>query len=138
MTGSVPGIPMQIGQTRVFGSSGWPSAGAVAQAQNILDAVRSCACTSIPMIVSYRVLATIFGLYRWRTLGLALRPSGILPRHEDRRMGGNRSLASARRAPAWRAGRRRIRGARHDVRKRAPADPGGRRRRTLRVQLEPE
>jgi len=35
-----------------LGSSAWPSAGAVAQAQNIFEAVRSWACTSIPMIVS--------------------------------------------------------------------------------------
>ena len=43
---------MQMGQTRVFGSSAWPSAGAVAHGQNIFEAVRSWACTSIPMIVS--------------------------------------------------------------------------------------
>ena len=52
MTGSVPGIPRQIGQVRVFGSSVPPSAGAVEQAQNILDSVRSWAWTSIPMTVS--------------------------------------------------------------------------------------
>ena len=52
MTGSVPGMPRQMGQTRVFGSSRAPSAGAVGQAQNIFDSVRSCAWTSIPMTVS--------------------------------------------------------------------------------------
>jgi hypothetical protein len=44
---------MQMGQVRVFGSSRSPGGGAVAQEQNILDSVRSWACTSIPMIVSY-------------------------------------------------------------------------------------
>jgi hypothetical protein len=64
MTGSVPGMPMQIGQTRVFGSSGSPGGGPVGHAQNIFDAVRSWACTSIPMTVSYRIptaMAAIVG-----------------------------------------------------------------------------
>jgi hypothetical protein len=41
-----------MGQIRVFGSSASPSGGAVAQAQNIFEAVRSWACTSMPMTVS--------------------------------------------------------------------------------------
>src|SRR4026208_877734 len=53
--GNVPGRPRQISQTRVFGSSGAPSAGAVAQSQNIFDSVRSCAWTSMPMTVSYSI-----------------------------------------------------------------------------------
>jgi hypothetical protein len=40
---------------RVFGSSFPVGAGVLGQAQNILEAVRNWACTSIPMIVSYRV-----------------------------------------------------------------------------------
>ena len=52
MTGSVPGMPRQTGQTRVFGSSGCPPGAAVGQAQNIFEAVRSWAWTSMPMIVS--------------------------------------------------------------------------------------
>ena len=55
MTGRVPGMPMQIGQTRVLGSSVPPSGGAVAQAQNIFESVLSWACTSMPMTVSYFV-----------------------------------------------------------------------------------
>ena len=49
---------MQTGQTLVFGSSGTPWAGAVGQPQNIFEAVRSWAWTSIPMTVSYRVAAS--------------------------------------------------------------------------------
>ncbi len=41
MTGNVPGMPRQIGQTREFGSSATPSAGAVGHGQNILDWVLS-------------------------------------------------------------------------------------------------
>ncbi len=52
MTGSVPGMPRQTGQTRVFGSSGSPAGADVGQPQNIFDSVRSWACTSMPMIVS--------------------------------------------------------------------------------------
>ena len=52
MTGSVPGSARQTGQVRVFGSSLAPGVAAVGQPQNILDSVRSWACTSIPMIVS--------------------------------------------------------------------------------------
>ena len=52
MTGNVPGMPRQTGQTRVFGSSGSPARGRVGQPQNIFDSVRSWACTSMPMIVS--------------------------------------------------------------------------------------
>jgi hypothetical protein len=55
MTGNVPGMPMQIGQVRVFGSSAASSAGAVGQPQNIFDSVRSWAWTSMPMTVSYSV-----------------------------------------------------------------------------------
>jgi hypothetical protein len=43
---------MQMGHTRVFGSSGWPGSGAVRQRQNIFEAVRSWAWTSIPITVS--------------------------------------------------------------------------------------
>jgi hypothetical protein len=42
-----------MGQQRVFGSSGSAGGGAVGQAQNIFDSVRSWACTSMPMTVSY-------------------------------------------------------------------------------------
>ena len=59
MTGSVPGRPRQIGQTRVFGSSAAPSGGAVGQLQNIFESVRSCAWTSIPMTVSYSVRGVV-------------------------------------------------------------------------------
>ena len=52
-----------MGQTRVFGSSAAPSAGAVGHEQNILESVRSCACTSIPMTVSYCVLTATARLY---------------------------------------------------------------------------
>jgi hypothetical protein len=57
MTGKVPGRARQTGQVRVFGSSFAPSGGAVEHEQNIFDSVRSWACTSIPMTVSY-VVAT--------------------------------------------------------------------------------
>jgi hypothetical protein len=56
ITGNEPGSAMQTGQTRVFGSSGSPGAAAVGQSQNIFEAVRSWACTSMPMTVSYLVL----------------------------------------------------------------------------------
>ena len=65
-------MPMQTGQTRVFGSSGSPGGGAVGQRQNIFDSVRSWACTSIPMIVSY-VVATAMR----RLSGAMLRPVRI-------------------------------------------------------------
>ena len=52
ITGSVPGMPRQIGQTRVFGSSCWPSGADVGQLQNIFDSVFSWAWTSMPMTVS--------------------------------------------------------------------------------------
>jgi hypothetical protein len=41
--GSVPGIPMQIGQVREFGSSVPSGGGAVGHGQNIFDSVRSWA-----------------------------------------------------------------------------------------------
>ncbi len=43
---------MQMGQTRVFGASTSPGGGAVGQRQNIFEAVRSWAWTSIPITVS--------------------------------------------------------------------------------------
>ena len=39
--GSVPGIPRQIGHTRVFGSSVAPAGGDVGHRQNIFESVRS-------------------------------------------------------------------------------------------------
>jgi hypothetical protein len=50
---------MQTGHVLEFGSSSCPSGGAVGQAQNIFDWVRSWAWTSIPMIVSYLVLVVV-------------------------------------------------------------------------------
>src|SRR5437870_2912040 len=52
MTGSVPGIPRQTGQTWLFGGAPAYSA---EQPQNILLAVRSWECTSSPMTASYAV-----------------------------------------------------------------------------------
>ncbi len=51
ITGSVPGMPRQIGQVWLLG--GAPNV--VAQPQNILERVASWACTSSPMTVSYVV-----------------------------------------------------------------------------------
>jgi hypothetical protein len=53
---------MQMGQVRVFGSSCSRFGADDGHEQNIFDAVRSWACTSIPMIVSYRVLTAMPGL----------------------------------------------------------------------------
>src|SRR5579872_1029697 len=48
-TGSVPGMPKQIGQVSVFGSApNW-----LRQPQNILLTVDSSTCTSKPMTASY-------------------------------------------------------------------------------------
>src|SRR5690606_16080000 len=81
MAGSVPGRPRQIGQVREFGSSVPSEGGLVGHGQNIFESVRSCACTSMPMTVSYWVAggAVIGRLYR--------DPRGMLRRDEDRRMG---------------------------------------------------
>src|SRR5690348_14509265 len=49
MTGSEPGMPVQTGQQRVFGSP--PKA--FRHPQNILLSVKSSACTSIPITASY-------------------------------------------------------------------------------------
>ena len=49
ITGSIPGMPWQIGQTCVLGAA---SAYCAGQRQNILLAVFSCECTSSPMTVS--------------------------------------------------------------------------------------
>ncbi len=81
MTGSVPGSARQTGQTRVFGSSGAPSGADVGQPQNILDSVRSCAWTSIPMIVSYWVVTAMRPIVPARPRPLATRYPA---RHEDR------------------------------------------------------
>ena len=51
ITGKVPGIPRQTGQTRVRLVRS-PGGADVGQPQNIFDSVRSWACTSMPMIVS--------------------------------------------------------------------------------------
>ena len=48
-------MPRQISHTRVFGSSGPPSGGALGQSQNIFESVRSWAWTSMPMTVSYSI-----------------------------------------------------------------------------------
>ena len=61
---------MQMGHTRVLGASGSPGSGAVRQRQNILEAVRSWAWTSIPMTVSSALPMATAGLYA--------------PVHEDR------------------------------------------------------
>jgi hypothetical protein len=47
---------------RVFGSSFSPGRGPVGHEQNIFDSVRSWACTSIPMTVSYVVATAMSGL----------------------------------------------------------------------------
>ena len=49
ITGSIPGMPWQIGQTCVLGAA---SAYCAGQRQNILLAVLSCECTSSPITVS--------------------------------------------------------------------------------------
>src|ERR1700675_1265746 len=49
MTGSTPGMPVQISHTLEFGGSpSWPTA----HPQNIFVRVRGCTCTSIPMTTS--------------------------------------------------------------------------------------
>jgi hypothetical protein len=52
ITGREPGIPVQTGQHRVFGSP--PKA--LAQEQNILLSVNSSACTSMPMQASHSAM----------------------------------------------------------------------------------
>src|SRR5437588_4359163 len=54
-TGRLPGSPRQTGQHWVFG--GAPNA--VLQPQNILLAVKSSACTSMPITASYRVAVVV-------------------------------------------------------------------------------
>src|SRR6185369_12807132 len=54
-TGRLPGSPRQTGQHCVFG--GAPNS--VLHPQNILLAVKSSACTSIPITASYRVAVVV-------------------------------------------------------------------------------
>src|SRR5260370_38023330 len=54
-TGRLPGSPRQTGQQCVLGAA--PNS--VLQPQNILLAVSSSACTSMPITASYRVVAVI-------------------------------------------------------------------------------
>src|SRR2546421_3471635 len=56
-TGRLPGRPRQTGQHCVLG--GAPNS--VLQPQNILLAVSSSACTSMPMTASYRVAVVVIG-----------------------------------------------------------------------------
>ena len=61
ITGSVPGIPRQSGQTKVFGSASAYPAG---HRQNILLAVFNWQCTSSPITGSYplaEALAMVMG-----------------------------------------------------------------------------
>ena len=51
ITGSVPGIPQQTGQTAVFGSAVVLST--TAHEQNIFECVASSTCTSNPMSTIY-------------------------------------------------------------------------------------
>jgi len=66
ITGSAPGKPRQTGHVCVFSPAPKP----VWQRQNIFEAVRSWAWTSIPMTVSYAIPLATAGLYA--------------PVHEDR------------------------------------------------------
>jgi hypothetical protein len=62
---------MQMGQTRVLGASASPGSGAVRHRQNIFEAVRSWAWTSIPMTVSQVAVAVM-------TVACSLWASGIV------------------------------------------------------------